>query len=1047
MDAIFKLARSLEVAKAQAQTYIQPQFTTNAVPHETPSQYDMSDVAAALPIAKQWACYFCGGTKRHKRAKCPAKDEICGNCGIKGHIATVCKGQPQSSKQVSAIHFLAASPPSLAKSICKVVVNNIEIDALIDSGSSVTFLNEAVANKYSWTINSDDNVDSVCMASSNLVSQSSGTCSVNLNFCNELFPDKEIKVMKNLCADMIIGLDVLSNYSSITLQFGGVKDPLVVCSARIDEPPTLFGDLDPACKPIAVKSRRFSKSDKIFIKNQVDKLSQSSTIRESTSPWRAQVFVHRGDEIHRDRMIIDFSQTINRFTNLDAYPVPRIDEMVEDLSQYKHFTTYDLSSAYHQIPIAEHEKKFTAFEACGKLYEFNFVPLGVTNGLAAFQRVMDKIKSEENLLATFIYVDNITIAGKTQAEHDANVAAFLAASSKYNLQFNESKTISNVQSIQLLGYLVSQGSIQPDPDRVKPLLQLPPPENEKALARVLGLLAHYSRWIQNFSTKIRPLSHASSFPLNEETIKVFNQLKQEVANSILATPDLSLPFFLETDASDYAIGATLSQNHRPVAFFSRTLNKSECKHHSVEKEAYAIVESTGKWRHYLLGTHFTVVTDQQSVSFMFNQTHHGKIKNDKIARWRIELSAFSFDIIHRPGILNVTADPMSRLHHCASIIDLRSLHDQLCHPGISRMYHFVRSRNLPFSMEDVKKVVNTCRDCAEIKPNYFKHKQPQQLIKALAPFERINIDFKGPLPSSSKNKYILTMVDEYSRYPFAFPLPDTSTENVKKCMLSVFGLFGMPNYIHSDNGSSLISKDLKNFLLERGISTSNSTRYNPPGNGQVEKFNGVIWKAVLLALKTKNLVVSQWELVLTDVLHSLRSLLCTATNETPHERIFKFPRKSTSGSSVPSWLLSDAKALMKKHVRRSKFDPLVEEVEILDVNPNTSHVRTSEGRELTVSNKHLAPTGGAGSSLESYPLSNDVDYTVNSDTILSDTVQSELRIENDVEELHVGSESGKEPVISEAVDQEDIDAVGNDTDTNFVRRSTRNVKQTSFYGV
>ena len=136
-------------------------------------------------------------------------------------------------------------------------------------------------------------------------------------------------------------------------------------------------------------------------------------------------------------------------------------------------------------------------------------------------------------------------------------------------------------------------------------MQLPPPEDEKALARVMGLLAHYSRWIQNFSTKIRPLSHASSFPLNEDAIEAFTQLKQEVANSVLATPDLSMPLFLETDASDFAIGATLSQDHRPVAFFSRTLNKSESKHHSVEKEAYAIVESTGKWRHYLLGTHFT----------------------------------------------------------------------------------------------------------------------------------------------------------------------------------------------------------------------------------------------------------------------------------------------------------------------------------------------------------------------------------------------------------------------------------------------------------
>ena len=146
-------------------------------------------------------------------------------------------------------------------------------------------------------------------------------------------------------------------------------------------------------------------------------------------------------------------------------------------------------------------------------------------------------------------------------------------------------------------------------------------------------------------------------------------------------------------------------------------------------------------------------------------------------------------------------------------------------------------------MEDVKKIVGTCRDCAEVKPQYFKPSEPQHLIKALAPFERLNMDFKGPLPSSTQNKFILTIVDEYSRYPFAFPVRDTSTENVQRCLLSVFSVFGMPNYIHSDNGPSLISKELKLFLLDRGIATSRSSRYNPPGNGQVEKYNGVVWKA------------------------------------------------------------------------------------------------------------------------------------------------------------------------------------------------------------
>ena len=203
-------------------------------------------------------------------------------------------------------------------------------------------------------------------------------------------------------------------------------------------------------------------------------------------------------------------------------------------------------------------------------------------------------------------------------------------------------------------------------------------------------------------------------------------------------------------------------------------------------------------------------------------------------------------------------------------------------------------------------MTRSCRDCVEVKPRYFKPQEPQHLIKATAPFERLNLYFKGPLPTNTKNKFLLTIVDEYSRYPFAFPCTDVSTESVKRCLLTVFGLFGMPSYIHSDQGSGFMSADLKSFLLEKGIATSLSARYNPQGNGQVERYNGIVWKAVRLALRTRNLPLKCWELVITDVLHSIRSLLCTATNETPHERVFTFPRKSTSVSSLPSWLAENS---------------------------------------------------------------------------------------------------------------------------------------------
>ena len=1012
---IHSLARGLEVAKVQAQSYNHSQ-SLNAVVKESFSDsggtvhandYQDNNFVAAAPFGARFSCWFCGGSKPHaSREACPAFNSTCTKCGILGHNSVVCRGGQSNSRGSSGrgnirrnnqyrnsqnmtssavpYDYLAASPPCLSKSITKVLVNGRELDALVDSGSSATFLNHSSVQKHRWDISRGDHAP-VSMASSTHVSYPVGHCTVDVHFNGELLSDQKIVVMKDLCADMIIGLDILSGYKSITLEYGGDKPPAIVSAAAHPiKIPKLFGRLEENCRPISIKSRRYSNSDKKFIKAEVKKLLEAGVIEECESPWRAQVLVHHGNENHKKRLVIDYSQTINRFTKLDAYPVPRIDEMVEDISKYKYFSTLDLSSAYHQIPIAEDEREYTAFEADGKLYCFLYIPFGVTNGVAGFQRTVDAIVAKENLSDVYVYVDNITIGGMTKEQHDKNLTEFLAAAAKYNLKFNESKTVSGVTSIKLLGYLVSHNSIKPDPDRIQPLLDMPVPCNEKALKSVLGLFSHYSKWVKNFSEKIHPLSHAISFPLNDKQKEAFQLVKLDIAKAVLATPDPNVPFTLETDASDYAIGATLNQSTRPVAFFSRTLNSSERNHHSVEKEAYAIVEAIRRWKHYLLGSQFTVITDQQSVSFMFGKLNHGKIKNDKITRWRIELSPYAFDIIHRPGKDNLPADALSRLvptSRCSATIDLKSLHDQLCHPGITRMSHFVRSRNLPFSVEDIKKMTSSCRDCAEVKPRYFKPQEPQHLIKATAPFERLNLDFKGPLPSTTKNKFILTIVDEYSRYPFAFPCPDTSAESVKRCLTSISGVFGMPSYIHSDQGSGFMASELKRWLLEKGIATSRSSRFNPEGNGQVEKYNGTVWKAVQLAIRTRKLQLNCWEQVITDVLHSIRSLLCTATNETPHERVFSFPRRSTSGSSLPAWLTDNSKALMKRHANRSKYDPIVEEVELLEVNPSTSHVRTEQGVEMTVSNKHLAPIGGD-------PLPHAYDNIVPTENVINEACDS-----------------------------------------------------------
>ncbi|CAC5365125.1 unnamed protein product [Mytilus coruscus] len=183
-----------------------------------------------------------------------------------------------------------------------------------------------------------------------------------------------------------------------------------------------------------------------------------------------------------------------------------------------------------------------------------------------------------------------------------------------------------------------------------------------------------------------------------------------------------------------------------------------------------------------------------------------------------------------------------------------------------------------------------------------------------------------------------------------------TSATVIQCLRQLFVLFGTPAYIHSDRGQSFMSAELKTFQQSHGVATSRTTPCSPQSNGQGERYNGIIWEAVTIALESLGLKESQWESVLPDALHSVRSLLCTTINCTPHERFFNFTRRSSSGQSVPSWLAHPGPVLMKKHVRATKYDTLVKEVDLLEANPSYAHVRLPDGRETTVLIRHLAPT-------------------------------------------------------------------------------------------
>ena len=978
LQTAFDQARALDTAQRTSETYNSFPTTASAVKDSNFHQGNLPEpilskeqeeyyfagnkhqdsagryVASTLQSIK---CFFCGN-KLHPRALCPAKEAHCHKCKKKGHFQRVCKSAAATESQSS--YLTLASSHSAVKSLKKacvgILINGRSAQALVDSGSTHNFIHPDIARSCGLVVY--PTLEKVTMASSSYSSEIEGYCHTDIILKGRVYANIKLYVLSNLCTDVILGQNWQEQHESITICFGGAAPPVNICglSTLCTDPPPLFQFLSPEYKPIASKSRRYCMEDKEFISTEINKLLEEGIIELSDSPWRAQVVVTR-NENHKKRLVIDYSETINRFTQLDAYPMPRIDDTVNQIAQYTVFSTVDLKSAYHQVPIKEEEKKYTAFEANGRLYQFCRIPFGVTNGAAAFQRTMDNLISEEALKDTFAYLDNITICGRDQAHHDENLGRFMEAAKKRNLVFNEGKCVFSTRTITILGSMVSKGEIKPDPERLKPLRELPAPVNLKAQKRAVGLFSYYSQWIKDFSKKIRPLSQNTLFPLPEEALRAFNLLKEDVENGVVGAIDESYPFQVETDASDHTLSATLNQQGRPVAFFSRTLSGPELKHSSVEKEAAAIVEAVRKWKHYLTGKHFKLITDQKSVAYMFDTKRHSKIKNDKVMRWRIELSMYDFDIVYRAGEENIPADALSRMKIMSLTIDkLYELHKSLCHPGVARMVHFVKSRNLPFSVEDVKRMTQACKECQECKPQYYSP-EPSHLIKATQPFERLNLDFKGPLPSNNRCRFMLTIIDEYSRFPFAFPCEDVSAQTVIRSLSTLFSVFGMPTFIHTDRGSGFMSSELKNFLLQKGISSSRTTSYNPVGNGQIERLNGTLWKTITLALKTKGLPTNCWQEVLLDALHSIRSLLCTATNTTPHERMFTYPSKSTSGVSVPSWLTTPGPVLLKRHVRKSKYDPFVDEVDLLEANPQYAHVRFPDGREDTVSIKHLAPSG------------------------------------------------------------------------------------------
>lgn len=421
--------------------------------------------------------------------------------------------------------------------------------------------------------------------------------------------------------------------------------------------------------PVYTKTYRYPHHFKKDVEDHIKELLDSGIVRNSSSPYSSPIWVvpkkPDASGIRKVRVVIDYRK-LNEKTINDKFPIPQIEEILDNLGKSTYFSTLDLKSGFHQIPMDKNSQEKTAFSTDQGHFEFTRMPFGLKNGPATFQRAMNNVLHGLIGNICYVYLDDIIVVGFNLDNHIENLQEVLKRLSQFNLKIQLDKCEFLKRETEFLGHIITQDGVKPNPDKIKKILEWPIPTTQKQIKQFLGLSGYYRRFIHNYSkisknlTKFLKKGTVVNI-LDPEYVKSFETLKNIIAtDQILAYPDFNKPFILTTDASEYALGAVLSQMHdkleRPIAFASRTLNDTEIRYATNEKEALAIIWAVKKYQPYLYGNRFTLVTDHKPLTFIKTSE-----KNSKILRWRLELENFDYDVIYKEGKANVVADALSRL--------------------------------------------------------------------------------------------------------------------------------------------------------------------------------------------------------------------------------------------------------------------------------------------------------------------------------------------------------------------------------------------------
>src|SRR5262249_38028824 len=378
-------------------------------------------------------------------------------------------------------------------------------------------------------------------------------------------------------------------------------------------------ELLPGTNPISITPYRMAPIELKELKVQLQDLLDKGFIRPSSSPWGAPVlFVKKKDGSLR--LCIDYRQ-LNRVTVKNKYPLPRIDDLFDQLQGASHFSKIDLRSGYHQLKIRQEDIPKTAFRTRYGHYEFLVLPFGLTNAPAAFMDLMNRVFRPYLDKFVVVFIDDILVYSKRKEEHEKHLAVVLHVLRENQLYAKLSKCEFWFDKVCFLDHVISKEGIQVDPQKVEAMSNWPRATNITEIRSFLGMAGYYRRFVQNFSKISAPLTKLNRKQVKFEWDDSCEQSFRKLKECLISAPVLALPsgqdgFVIYCDASKIGLGCVLIQNGKVIAYASRQLRKHEVNYPTHDLEMATVIFALKIWRHYLYGEKYEIYTDHKSLQYI-----------------------------------------------------------------------------------------------------------------------------------------------------------------------------------------------------------------------------------------------------------------------------------------------------------------------------------------------------------------------------------------------------------------------------------------------